>query len=625
LQFRLVRNEGISAVKNAVDFGELFLSLSFFVIAAGILLTALLFSLHIQSRNRESGVLAAIGFSRKQILRFRMLEALLVIVAGSVAGTFAGILYNYAIMAGLNSVWQDVVQTTTLWIHVKASTLFTGAIAGIIIAFSCIFFIGRTKMKQPVKALISKSFAPQISTLRSKHVGNSLLIIFALGISMALIVYSLLNTINQNSGLFLPAGGLLLLGLLALIYRLFQIPQNKLHASPLSLWQLALKNASRNKTSSLASIALLTLGTFTIIITGANQQTFYGASTIPSSGTGGFLFWTETSVPLIYDLNTTEGKEKYGLEDEPILKDVEFVQFHNLQGDDASCLNLNQVNQPQILGVDAAVFDQKGSFAFANLRDDVDENHPWLALDQETESGLIPAFADQTVITWGLMKKVGDTLSYLNEQGKQIKLLLIGGLKSSVFQGNILIADRIFIKNFPSTSGSEIMLIDAPAASGQEISKLLEDRLTDFGLELTPTATRLASFNAVTNTYLSVFMILGGLGVLIGTIGLGIVLLRNMLERKSELTLLSAIGFDMPKILRLVFIENLILLVAGILAGIVAALIGILPSLLSPSYEMNTPFILLIISAVFFSGLLWIYFPARQSLKKFSVKDLQED
>jgi len=140
LQFRPVRTEGLGAVKNAVDFGELFLSLSFFVIAAGVLLTALLFSLHIASRMREGGVLAAIGFSRKQIIGFRMLEALLVIIGGSIAGTFAGILYNMGIMYGLNSVWLDVVRTNSLWIYVDPMTLITGAISGIIIAFATIFF-----------------------------------------------------------------------------------------------------------------------------------------------------------------------------------------------------------------------------------------------------------------------------------------------------------------------------------------------------------------------------------------------------------------------------------------------------------------------------------------------------
>lgn len=45
------------------------------------------------------------------------------------------------------------------------------------------------------------------------------------------------------------------------------------------------------------------------------------------------------------------------------------------------------------------------------------------------------------------------------------------------------------------------------------------------------------------NTYLSTFLVLGGLGVLLGTLGLGAVLLRGVVERRGELALLRELGF----------------------------------------------------------------------------------
>ncbi|MCF8365563.1 MAG: ABC transporter permease, partial [Bacteroidales bacterium] len=505
------------------------------------------------------------------------------------------------------------------------STLFTGILSGIIIATTTIFLITRSKSKEPVKVMISKSPSLPINYPEKKYLMNTLIIIFAFGLASALVVYSLFGDVDQNAGLFLPAGGLFLLGGIASIFRIMVKGQQHFHTLPLSWFQLSLKNAGRNRAGSISTIALLALGTFTIMITGANQQTFYGVSNDRSSGTGGFSMWVENAVPIIYDLNTHTGKEKYGLEDDPVFENVKFLQFHSLEGDDASCLNLNQVDRPRVLGVDAKIFDANKSFSFASLHKSIDASRPWLSLDKKFESGVIPAFADQTVITWGLMKKVGDTLTYLNEQGNPIKLLLAGGLKNSIFQGNILIADSIFMANYPSAGGTEIMLVETPADEAGKVTNILEERLTDYGLEITSTKTRLATFNSVTNTYLSVFMILGGLGVLIGTIGLGIVLLRNIMERKAELALLLAIGFRKTEILKTIFLENFILLLAGNTLGFFAALIGILPSLLSPAFAMNTRFIILLILMVFISGLLWIYFPARQSLKRFSIKDLHEE
>ena len=64
-----------------------------------------------------------------------------------------------------------------------------------------------------------------------------------------------------------------------------------------------------------------------------------------------------------------------------------------------------------------------------------------------------------------------------------------------------------------------------------------------FGGDATSTAERLARFHRVENTYLSTFQTLGGLGLLLGTVGLATVLLRNVLERRRELALLAAVGY----------------------------------------------------------------------------------
>lgn len=624
LQFRPVRSDGLNAVTNAVDFGELFLSLSFFVIAAGILLTALLFSLHVTARNHEGAILSALGFSQKQIIRFRILEALLVIVVGAIAGAFAGILYNIGIMRGLNSVWQDVVRETMLWVHVKPTTLVIGAMSGAFIALTAIWIIVRRKSKLSVRQAFSEAPVSIKKYTPAKLLPNAFLIYLCIPATILLVAYSMSNHNGQNPGLFLTAGGIFMAGCLAIIYRILKKQNQKFHPD-LTTAKLVFRNISKYPGSNLSTITLLALGTFTIVITGANQQTFYGASNKNESGTGGFTFWAETSVPLIYDLNTNEGKVRYGLEDEAILDSVNFVQFLNRRGDDASCLNLNQVSQPQVLGINPVMFDQKESFSFAGKLSWVDDDHPWLSLRQKNKKSVIPAVADQTVITWGLMEKVGDTLTFLNEQGQEIELLLIAGLKNSIFQGNILIDEHIFRQNFPSAGGSQIMLIDAPDRNKDAVAALLETRLTDLGITITPTTTRLATFNSVTNTYLSVFMILGGLGVLIGTIGLGIVLMRNLLERKSELAVMSALGFRKSMILKIIFLENIFLLASGIFVGLCAAVIGILPSIHSPAFTMNTGLVTLLITAITFSGLTWVYFPARQSLKNISVRALQSE
>lgn len=367
------------------------------------------------------------------------------------------------------------------------------------------------------------------------------------------------------------------------------------------------------------------MGTFTVIITGANRKTFYGKENNRQSGTGGFLFWAETTLPILYDLNTAEGKTKFQLEGEEDLSEVKFIQMHQLDGDDASCLNLNQVQNPQILGINANEFEQRNAFSFAKLLKNINPNNAWPELNKSYGKNIIPAYADQTVITWGLIKEVGDTLVYLNEKGEKLYLVLIGGLNASIFQGNLLIADKYFFEHFPSVNGSKSMLIDGPSEKKEAISETLNTYLRNFGIELTPTTERLSQFYSITNTYLTVFMFLGGLGIIIGTLGLGIVLLRNILERRSEIALLLSVGFSKNKVFKLLFIENIFLLILGVTIGILSSIIGILPSLVSPSFDIPGYFVLILVIIVFISGIIWIYFPARNAVKSNIISSLRNE
>ncbi len=617
LSFTSVRQEGNNAADNMVDFGQLFLSLSFFIIFAGILLTILIYSLNLDSRTQETGILLGLGFSKNRIVRIRIQESLITILLGGAIGVLGGILYNKLLLDALNSVWTDVVRTHMLNVHLRGNTILMGFLISLLIALLCIWVVTRKKMKKSAHLLIIGVTEQKSSLKKSKR--SILLAVASIVGTFVIIAYALASP-KLNAELLLSAGGLFMIGTCAIFnWYLQQLSAKKSITTP-SLYQLALKNSARNRKRSLATVALLALGTFSVLITGANRKTFYNTENAVSSGTGAYEYFFETSMPVLFDLNTTEGQEKLGFWEGDLEKDVNFAQFRALDGDDASCLNLNQVQKPRVLGFNPSQFDKTGAFSFAKLHSDVDQKHPWLALEKDYGENVIPAYADQTVIVWGLKKAVGDTLYYQDEYGKDVKLLLMGGLNNSIFQGNLLIADSQFQKYWPSLSGSKILLVDYPNITGDQFMQQFESNLQDLGVSGMKTSDRLAAFYSVENTYLSMFMILGGLGVIIGTIGLGIVLMRNILERKKELALLAAIGYQQDSLFKLLFFENVFLLLAGLLCGVSAAFIGVLPSILSPSFQMPVGYLLSLVFGISVSGLIWIYIPARL-LKKYNIAE----
>jgi putative ABC transport system permease protein len=197
--------------------------------------------------------------------------------------------------------------------------------------------------------------------------------------------------------------------------------------------------------------------------------------------------------------------------------------------------------------VQAAALASRKAFTFTKTMAEADSalggGNPWLLLSQNRSADEIAAIGDQASIQWALGKKVGDTVDYLDERGRPFKIRIVAAVANSILQGNLIIDEAEFVRRFPNESGYRMFLVDAPSKRVSEVSSALSRSLQDVGLELTPANRRLAAYNAVQNTYLSTFQVLGGLGLLLGSAGLAVVVLRNVMERRSELALLLALGF----------------------------------------------------------------------------------
>jgi ABC-type lipoprotein release transport system permease subunit len=613
LSFTPVYMEGKLAAENSTDFGELFLGLSFFILVSALLLTGLLFYLLAEMRMAETGILSAIGFSKPKILGILAGEAVILTLAGVLAGLLTGVFYNDILILGLNTVWRDAVNTSLLVMDVRTNALMTAAFAGTITAMSALLLVLWLNLRKPLSVLVKSNPGFRMADAgKNKSTFHLVVAGLSAGLSMATMTWMLVSDSASHGSLPLVAGGLMLPGGIALL-NLFLVRTSRKTGHAISgFWQLTMKNLALQRSRVMPAVTLLSLGVFTLVITGANKKTLSGLENERSSGTGGFLIWAESSLPILQDLSTNHGAAMYGMQDDPVLRKVRFVQLTGVEGEDASCLNLNQVSRPAILGVPVRLFDSLGAFSMVNLVAGVDAKHPWRSLSTRISADMIPAFADQSVITWGLRKSVGDTLFYRDESGRILRLKLMGGLANSIFQGSILISDSLLRQFYPSAAGSRVMLADGPSMLRDSILQALETTFREDGLTAIAATSRLDSFNAVENTYLSVFMLLGGLGIIIGTIGLGVVLLRNLSRRRQEIALYGAIGFGKKFVLKLIIAEHAFILVSGLLLGVIASLPGVWSAMHASACNFPWMFITVMLALILLNGLVWIYFPARK-------------
>jgi hypothetical protein len=325
----------------------------------------------------------------------------------------------------------------------------------------------------------------------------------------------------------------------------------------------------------------------------------------PKSGTGGFSLLAESLLPLIWDPNTVEGRESLGIDGEPSLANVRFSALRVRPGEDASCLNLYRPQNPRILAPSRELIES-ARFAFAGTLagSRKEKANPWLLLDREETDRAIPVIGDANSMTYVLHLKLGEDF-LLERAGKEpLRLRLVAMLKDSVFQGELLMSERNFLGAFPDQEGFRFFLLDVPPNETEQVTETLEQGLSDFGFDVTGTAERLARFHRVENTYLSTFQTLGGLGLVLGTLGLGAVLLRNVLERRRELALLRAIGYDSRDFSLMVLSENAVMLFWGLAIGALCALVAIAPALVSRGGAFSLASLVLLLLAVLASGVI---------------------
>jgi ABC-type antimicrobial peptide transport system permease subunit len=220
-------------------------------------------------------------------------------------------------------------------------------------------------------------------------------------------------------------------------------------------------------------------------------------------------------------------------------------------------------------------------------------------------------------------RRVGDELEYTDDRGRKVRIRIVGAVSNSILQGSLLIDEEAFVRLFPSEVGYRVFLVDVPRGEVERVSDQLSQALSDVGLELTPAARRLAQFNAVQNTYLSTFQILGGLGLILGSVGLGVVLLRNVLERRGELALLLAVGYCPVRVRRMVMSEHGMLLGLGLALGLVAAAVAVVPALRSADVPYRS--LGWTLAGVLASGVFWTWVAARWSLRGELLRALRRE
>ena len=433
--FRPIKEQALKAAAGTTPFGGLFLSFSFFVIAAAVMLVVLLFRLGIEQRAKHVGLLLALGFRPRQITRLLAGEGLLVALAGSLVGTLAGVGYAALMLYGLRTWWLPAIGTPFLTLHVSWESPAMGLASGLLMALAAIWLavrrMGRiaprrllagevgkaeggrrkkysvlsTQCSAPGAESLAAGLKSQISNLKlpaPRFLLPTLLLLLALVPGMILPLLKLGE--DAQGGAFFGAGSLTLLSLLALVYLQFRRgatgPAVALGRG--NVLRMSLRNAARNPGRSALAIGLTASACFLIAAVSVFRVDPARQAADRESGSGGFTLIGQSQSPIYFDLDTPQGRKETGFDpdQEKLLSGCRFYAFRVKPGDEASCLNLYQPLQPRLLGVGRKFID-RGGFAWA---DAPDIRNPWqvLASEPPKDAQPVPVVLDQTTANYAL-------------------------------------------------------------------------------------------------------------------------------------------------------------------------------------------------------------------------------
>ena len=532
------RAQGLQGATGGVDFASLFLSLGFFIILSAILLMKNPLVEMFTQRHNEIALYRQMGFADTTIFRNLYREAFTTMLCASPFGVLAGLLYSSLTLWLLGNVWSGATHTEGFALHIQPLTVIVGWAIGLLICAVVLWWVIRTMLRQRQ--------TEHIEPMQKRSRNNYLFV----GLLLLTVTLIAINFIFLHSMVLFIVCGLLWILTWGIFLRLYILRRQlgEMNRSQM-IWQSIYASMKQH----LLAYWALALGVFTVFAVGLNRPDFSQAT----EATGGYQYYVDSRVPIQYDLNNPAVRQKLSLESLP--DSTQFLGFLRHTQDEASCLNLNQVSTPTVLGIDIKDMKPFG-LTTHNALSQADSAHFYLYIDEES-------------LIWSLKKSVDDTLYYQNDCGETVPVVIDGTYPTGIFHGNAIMSAEDFRRLWPKESGIEVLLMKS--SRPDEAAEILSTAMNEYGLNIQTVEERIQMFFEVTETYLLIFLTLGGLGLLLGIFSLMIIVRKNLTAQTATICQYRAMGFGERLIQNLLLRENLLVPLYAIAIGATGSVISI--------------------------------------------------
>lgn len=665
---RPVWRDGLKASQGSTDFRMLFAGMAFMLMAAALLLSGLSLSLALETRQDEVALFRALGWSRGKVIGIWSAEWCVPLVVGALAGSGLGALLARTLVWSLGRFWRDAFAGAAIDFYFSMPVAALAASLSAVLTFAVLLrTVFRYAQCHPVELWqtagrdplpvppVSVRVCPCLSVPWESLVGG----ILAAG---ALAVMLLSPSKAAAGGAFFGGGFLLMLSLALFVKTAGATWRDRKTRSEsrapgvgmMSPLAAGICRAVQAPRRSAPVVLLLAMGIFlTVGILSMKHDPAAGCER-SSSGSGGFA----SIITSVTATDRAGGVERA----QRVSGGTGVVPVRVHEGDEAGCLNMSQPQTPRLLGLDARTMARARAF------EPEDAGGIWTLIERPLPDGTIPALAaDQTMLHYSLKAKAGVTdgavLNYAGTDGTVWRVRIVGALpvRSGILQGALILDERQFVRLFPEegyrlwlSDYAPYLLREVAETSGREAGRSslghycdsalvgnqgTEDRgrmagdgkavaalrHPEPGVTVETVEERLRLLGSVESAYLDMFLVLGGLGVVLGALGVALVILRGVEERRGELALLAAVGLPRRTVMLLLASEYGVLVLAGLVVGSVPALVAIQPAARALRGAMPWVAMAGIVGSLFLCAVLCVFVAAHAAASRFGLDVLKEE
>src|SRR5881296_3369026 len=605
-----------SATRNVDQLSQLFVLLGVFTIIAGILLIINIFVMLAEERKGEMGVARALGMRRKNLVQSFVSEGLLYALLSSLVGTFTGLLVAGVILWGFSQVFgASSFGGTGFILTWTESDLINGFAIGFLITMATIVIASwRVSKLNIVRAIRDiPEPVPHRSTRRQVAAGAAIAVLGAVGFVVALLRENLLlqdlgpvglafgvavltmralparavftaagafivgwvlspwkffSIANADITLFIAAGLMLVLGgLLVVLFNSDSILAVATRLVRRRTWRPVVRTAiaypMNKKFRTGATLASIALVMFTIAtMSGIQAMVSSSISTTSHRESGNFELLGASGVPIpnweaafaAYNATSTNFTENHGIAQAR----VRIASNANLSGiqHNSSLIGVPASWTPPfpLQARDPAYADDAA--VWAAIRD------PDLAIIDGTvvPNNFGPNFGSFTA-------KVDDVFHFRNMTGVTRSVRIIGILYEQFAQG-LWVSSSSVKADFGIDASSLIYFNLRPGVDVTQAGHDLERYFIAYQLI---TVDIQSVINSILETTMGVFNLLQAylaLGLIVGIAGLGVITMRNVVERRQETGALRALGFRKSMVLKSFLFELSFIALTGIAMGV---------------------------------------------------------